>query len=643
MRSPIETTVSATGTTAAPINLNVSNVVAAEATKERLRELDALLRRRIAALTDEDLKNGLLTRLDADRDLISTAGVDRLNDARDKDLLDPNGEKNKGLNDRQNKTKQMFTARLQGNAAAEDINRLFGEMSEVRAGLFQKYLQDFERKSTEKGYDKFNDYMRRTPPDRVTARIPGQARPEINLRNELGAQTTVRSQRDPNTEVHFGANGYTATSKDPVALGLGMVADGQKSITFGGHPRRALAAAQAALDAGAEDVDLEENSKNAMYVSSGLFDSFDEAKALRDQYDRLRERVAAMKFARLNSATSVFGENVTEARQHAETFGKIGTPDGHLDYLRTLNSDQRARLALELRDLNAPRPEAEQPVYRLGEVNLDEYNYISGLLGTIDGPRWTQGQAAEFRDAYARIQTTPQQIDTFKSYTHPHEAAYFISNIKSPEARARFYAEIDNMTGDGNPEFKNKVRAACLSALVERRYKLASNDPKSTREDYKLTAAKADPAEVNEILRGKSPEEIAYIKQYYEQHYDRLFIKLAQFTPEYNARGIPEGRSELRNITFNAPTGELRLPTDGLQSFYAKEERNPVDGNPRSRLLTTPENVSRYLSFDKIVSERVEHLRTHHQDVLPAKRAGIDRVEISPAPLAPGAGPGARS
>jgi hypothetical protein len=633
MRSPIETTTTAIGTPAL-INTTVSNVVADQATKERLRELDALLRRRIAALTDDDLKNGLLARLDADRDLIATAGVDRLNDARDKDLLDPNCEKNKGLNDRQARTKQTFTTRLQGNAAANEINSLLGEMSEVRSGLFQKYLQDFDRKAHEKGYNAFNDYMGRSRPNEVTARLPGQPRPAINLRQELGQQSTVTSAQNANRKVEFLADGNSAKSEDPVALGLGMVADGKTSIIFGGHPRRALAAARAALDAGAEDVDLEEATQNAMYVSSGLFDSFDEAKALRDEYDRLRQRVQAMKFARLNSATSVFNDDVTEARQHAETFGKISTPQGQLDFLRTLNSNQQARLALELKALN--EGVGDGTPYRLGEAKLDEFNYISGLLAANDGPRWTQGLTAGFQDAYSRIQTEPQQLEAFKALTDPYEAAKFIANIKTPRARARFYAEIDNMPQNAvNLNFTNEVRAACLAAQVERRFKLASNDPKSTRENYQMSAAKNDPAEVNEILRGCSAQEVTRIQGMYHQYFDRLNCKVTRFTPAYQARPLPEGRAVQRNVTYNPTTGDLKLPTDGVEEFYAKEEFDETQraSHPRPSILDNKEKVSRYLSFSKIVSERVEHLRNSPQDILQKAGPAAQSVEISPQEL----------
>ncbi len=637
--APITPTVIATGGSAAPIISKVSSDVINAATKERLRAADELLRRRIGALADAGLRDALLARLDKDQDVIQQAGIDRLNDARDKDLLDPGEEKNKGLNARQEATKKLFASQLTGNADAAAINEALDAMSQIRAGLFQKHLQEVERKSHERGYDLFNEYMGRSRPKEVTARTPGQPRPPIDLRKDLGQNSTVTHPQDDKRKIEFQPDGNSAKSEDPYALGLGMVADGKKDIIFGGHPEKALMAAEVALNAGAEDVDLEPETKDLMYVSSGLYDNFEKTKELRDRYDRLRQRVAAMKFARLNSANPVFNDKVTESRQHAEIFGKITTDAGRKDYLVTLNDDQKARLALELRDLNSGLPEADKPIYRLGEIKLDEYNYITKLLASVNGPRWAQLLPQGFRDAYSRIQTEPQQLAAFRALTQPYEAADFIAQIKDSEARARFYAEIENMNGDS--AFKNEVRAACLGALVERRYNIASNDPKSTLEDYKLTATNADPNEINEILRGKSHADIEHIRELYLNKYDRLAIKVGLFQAEYASRALPADRAAPRSITYQPAKGVCKLPTDGLPSFYGKEERNPRDGNPKPRTmaLTSEENVSRYLSFSKIVNERIDHLANHQQDVLPAKVAPRpDRLEFSPDELAAGGG-----
>lgn len=136
------------------------------ATQERLRALDASLRRGInERISDERLKSDLLARLDQDRDLIAQASVNCLDDACETFLLDPIGEKNKGLVDRQNKTKTMFITRLQGQDGANDINQLLTEMCEVRAGLLLNHLRDLQRTEIERAYNRFSALLGITPTD----------------------------------------------------------------------------------------------------------------------------------------------------------------------------------------------------------------------------------------------------------------------------------------------------------------------------------------------------------------------------------------------------------------------------------------------------------------------------------------------
>ncbi len=128
----------------------------------RLDQLETLLRQKIIErISNQELKNTLLARLNQDKKIIVQASLDSLNDARETVLLDPLGEKNRGLNDRQDKTRILFATQLKGHDAANEINHTLAQLCDVRSRMLQQHCQ--EKNLLERAYQSLSRYMGRIP------------------------------------------------------------------------------------------------------------------------------------------------------------------------------------------------------------------------------------------------------------------------------------------------------------------------------------------------------------------------------------------------------------------------------------------------------------------------------------------------
>lgn len=539
-----------------PITVELTTDRVSDPSLTKLAELNRELRERIEKnVKDADVKKLLLARLDEDKNLIGAAGIDRLNDNKEKDLL---GDKHKGLSDRQEETKNVFGKNLKEDQ--EKINQILADMHEVRVKLLNQELLAIHRRTILRGYNKFNDYMGREGSKDVTARIPGQPLPLPDLLKEAGPQKSFRNAKT-GEEVHFDGKDVIR-GKDPIAVGYAAAAEGShKNFVFGGKVENALASAEAFLNAGGEDFSLEDHTmQDLTSFGTGYWDNDEDGfKRCNAKFKELRARVDARKRANLDTPTTIFNADVKPARALAEAFGRLHGPDQHRGFLREHSSAvEQAQLAMELKRLNEEAG-VEKPYHVFGSA-LDEHEYIRYCLSGLS-PNNMMVQA--YDQAYDDLQSTPEQLEAFRNKTDLHEIIKTLTDIKTPAARAKHYAEIPRMAND--PVFRNQVRAAALAAIVDQHYiKLKDLSGKELKKDQFKDAPDSIRHDVANVLKGVDPQDLKEIQSIYTANFERGFAKIQKHnelsTDQFTRTDVLSGSRQVHSRALNAPEGAHQNP-----------------------------------------------------------------------------------
>jgi hypothetical protein len=529
----------------------------ANATIAMLTEAEKDLKTYITgAVADETQKTLLLARIAEDSELVKEKSEPALNDQDTTPLfLDAKPkDKSKGLADRQSKTAKIFEE-IKNEAVKKDALKKLAAVHNIRRTLFDHARNDEEQAVYDRSYQLFNHMLGRDL-NQVTARPMG-APASSSLRSELGGpnEKTQPSFKGNGLEISFTNGGNNAHSNNPVLLGIGMVAAGHKKITFSAkHPEIALRAAEAALDAGAEDFKFDEHTMQLLlkpeqpyYTSSAL-----QHKHFNDWYDRLRKRVDAVKFGKLKSTNRIFNEGLNKSEEHSHTFGQFSTPKDHREYLKTLMPEEQAQLAMKLDERN--KEATTKSTYPLKGADLDAPQYIARLVSDeqLEGEPPAETTAppfvkkeAKFLEHYenlekAKVKDIPASIDEVEQF----------NELRTSAARANFYQKINALptipvgpNGEPNRNDPKIVRAAYIGALLDRAYKrleaFSQYSPQYKEETKNLST------EIKNLMNGVSTEDQAATANLFRDNYHR-----AQALVLNNNDNVP-GATKVTKVTDN--------------------------------------------------------------------------------------------